>query len=153
MKSVLSLVSAGLFFSLVACGTDTSVLNSADVLPQETDSQISVESGEELGLGKDACSLKAPQLTFTLASGGSVTLEYKFFWLTKGDRVRIKNADSGAVVYDSESLSQAAGVLSIPISSLGAGRFVAEGFINTYLAKQSPLADCRVPGRIVIRNK
>ncbi|MFZ9520731.1 MAG: hypothetical protein ACO3A4_09655 [Silvanigrellaceae bacterium] len=153
MKSIALLAASLVVSTLVACGTDNQSFN--ENLAQQdqnsaTDAVASSADGE-LGLGRDACQVIAPaQLTYTKAQGGSVVIGYRFFNMTKGDRVKLVDASSGAVAWDSGELAEASGSLSISVSSLPLGSFRIHGFVNTL--KTDSVADCAA-GKILIRTR
>jgi hypothetical protein len=151
MKSIALLAASLVVSTLVACGTDNQMVN--ENLAQENQSNASdaatYSSDGELGLSSDACKLSASQLTYTKAQGGSVSIGYSFFSLTKGDRVKLVDAASGAVAWDSGELLAASGALSISVSSLNVGSYKIQGFLNTY--KTDSVADCAIGKSLVIR--
>jgi len=146
--ATLALVSA----ALTACGTSQENGNFADLAQPETlEGEAAVAELQSLGFSSDACTIRLPQATYTLAQGGSISINYSFFKLSAGDRVRITRVSDGQKVWGSKELSQAAGVLSVPVSSLGKGDFRIQGFVNTYKTNQE--ADCGPNVRVVIRVK
>ena len=76
-------------------------------------------------------------------------IDYNFFKLSGGDRVRITRIADGKKVWGSSELSEASGVLSVPVRSLGKGEFRIQGFVNTYKTNQQ--ADCGPKVKVVIR--
>jgi hypothetical protein len=102
-----------------------------------------------VGFNNDACQIKLTQATYTLAQGGSIDIDYRFFKLSSGDRVRITRIVDGKKVWGSKELAEASGTLSVPVSQLGKGDFRIQGFVNTYKTNQE--ADCGPNVKVVIR--
>ena len=136
--------------TLTACGTAQQNANSDELVHSELIEGMEAEAElSALGFNNDACTIKLSQGTYTLAQGGNVDIDYNFFKLSGGDRVRITRIADGKKVWGSSELSEASGVLSVPVRSLGKGEFRIQGFVNTYKTNQQ--ADCGPKVKVVIR--
>ncbi|MEN9530499.1 MAG: hypothetical protein RI932_2372 [Pseudomonadota bacterium] len=138
--------------ALTACGTAQENGNLAEMVePEALEGEAAVAELQALGFNSDACKISLSQATYTLAQSGNISINYSFFKLTGGDRVRITRISDGKKVWGSRELAQASGVLSVPVSELGKGQFRIQGFVNTYKTNQE--ADCGPSVRVVIRVK
>jgi hypothetical protein len=138
--------------ALTACGSAQENGNFAELSEMESlEGEAAVAELQALGFNSDACKISLAQATYTLAQGGSISINYSFFKLTGGDRVRITRISDGKKVWGSRELSQASGVLTVPLSELGRGEFRIQGFVNTYKTNQE--ADCGPNVKVVIRLK
>ncbi|MBM3381590.1 MAG: hypothetical protein FJY29_04020 [Betaproteobacteria bacterium] len=138
--------------ALTACGTAYENGNMAELVePNTLEGEAAVAELQALGFNGDACKISLSQATYTLAQGGSISINYSFFKLSAGDRVRITRISDGKKVWGSRELSAASGVLTVPVSELDKGEFRIQGFLNTYKTNQE--ADCGPNVRVVIRVK
>ena len=136
--------------ALTACGVAQKNTNSDELGQPELIEGAQAESElSALGFSGDACSIKLSQATYTLAKGESINVNYSFFKLSGGDRVRITRISDGEKVWGSGEISNSSGVLSVPVRTLGKGEFRIQGFVNTYKTNQQ--ADCGPNVKVVIR--
>jgi hypothetical protein len=138
--------------ALTACGTAQENGNFVELSELESlEGEAAVAELQALGFNNDACKISLSQATYTLAQSGNISINYSFFKLSAGDRVRITRIADGKKVWGSRELSAASGVLTVPVSELGKGDFRIQGFVNTYKTNQE--ADCGPSVRVVIRVK
>jgi hypothetical protein len=154
MKFFNSLLASLSIVSLAACGSLDQNANLTDELNEASSAELAAQLAAEeelssLGFNHDACKISMSQVTYTHQQGGSIDIGYEFFKLTQGDRVRISELSSKAVVWDSGVLPEASGSLSVAVASLKPGQYRVQGFINTKKTDQQ--ADCGPRKRVVIR--
>lgn len=138
--------------ALTACGTAEENMNVGEI-SQATiaDDAAGEVDSDALNFSRDACSVKLPKATYTLARGGDVSIPYSFFKLSEGDRVRIVRISDKSIVWDSNQLPKASGKLSVPVRTLGRGEYRVHGFVNSI--KTDEIADCGASVKLVIRDR